>query len=77
VLLAAAQAAGLSAEGAERVIGGDAFTQEVREALHFWQQAGISAVPSVIINRRHLIQGGQPPEAFLQALTQISDADGA
>ena len=29
---------------------------------------GIHAVPSVILNDRHLIQGGQPPEVFEQAL---------
>jgi predicted DsbA family dithiol-disulfide isomerase len=28
-------------------------------------------VPAVIINDRYLVQGGQPPEAFEQALRQI------
>ena len=37
-----------------------------------WQQAGISSVPSVIVNQRHLIQGGQPPEVFEKALRQIA-----
>jgi predicted DsbA family dithiol-disulfide isomerase len=30
-------------------------------------------VPSVVINDRHLIQGGQPPEVFEAALRQIAD----
>jgi len=29
-------------------------------------------VPSVIVNDRHLIQGGQPPEVFEQALRQLA-----
>jgi predicted DsbA family dithiol-disulfide isomerase len=31
-------------------------------------------VPSVIVNDRHLIQGGQPPEVFEQALRQLAEA---
>jgi predicted DsbA family dithiol-disulfide isomerase len=33
---------------------------------------GIRAVPSVIINDQHLIQGGQPPEVFEEALRQLA-----
>jgi len=29
-------------------------------------------VPSVILNDRHLIQGGQPPELFERALRQVA-----
>ena len=43
-----------------------------REAEGFYQQQGISAVPSVIFNDRHLVQGGQPVELFEQALRQLS-----
>ena len=42
-----------------------------RVKQHF-QGLGIHAVPSVIINNRHLIQGGQPPEYFEQALRQVA-----
>ena len=34
------------------------------------QQAGINAVPAVIINQRHLISGGQPVEVFERALRE-------
>ena len=37
-----------------------------------WQQAGIHSVPAVVIDDRHLIQGGQPAEVFEQALRQIA-----
>lgn len=34
---------------------------------------GIRAVPSVIINDQHVIQGGQPPEVFEKALRQFAE----
>ncbi len=72
VLLAAARAAGLEEARAREVLGSDEFSAEVRQAEAFWQQAGIRSVPSVVVNDRHLIQGGQPPEVFEQALRQIA-----
>ena len=44
----------------------------MRERQAFYNSQGIHSVPSVIINDRHLIQGGQPPEVFQQALLQIA-----
>jgi predicted DsbA family dithiol-disulfide isomerase len=50
------------------------YAREVRESEQRFQELGIHAVPAVIINDRHLIQGGQPPEMFEQALRQIAAA---
>lgn len=72
VLLACAVAAGLDAARATAVIASRDFADEVRAAERFWQQAGIHAVPSVVIDQRHLIQGGQPPEVFERALREIA-----
>ncbi len=72
VLLQAVQAAGLDAERAQAILAGDDYGAQVRERQRFYAQAGISAVPSVIINDQHLVQGGQPPEVFEQALRQIA-----
>ena len=72
VLLQCAAAAGLDAESARAVLEGRQFTDEVHEAERFWQEAGIDGVPALVINRRHLIQGGQPPEVFAQALRKIA-----
>ena len=72
VLVAAAASAGLDAARARQVLDSDEFSAEVRQAEAFWQQAGIRSVPSVVVNDRHLIQGGQPPEVFEQALRQIA-----
>ena len=73
VLLELAVAAGLDAERARAVLASHEFTDEVREAQQFWQQAGINSVPAVVINRRHLVSGGQPPEVFAQALRKVAE----
>ena len=72
VLLELAGAVGLDVERARVVLAGKEFNDEVRAAERFWQEAGIDGVPAVVINRRHLIQGGQPPEVFAQALRKIA-----
>lgn len=75
VLLELSVAAGLDAERARAVLASREFSDEVREAEQFWQQAGINSVPAVVINRRHLVSGGQPPEVFAQALRKIAAED--
>ena len=72
VLLELADAVGLDAVRARAVLASTQFSDEVREAERFWQEAGIDGVPAVVINRRHLIQGGQPPEVFAQAMRKIA-----
>ncbi|MCA1248564.1 DsbA family oxidoreductase [Massilia sp. MS-15] len=72
VLLRAAERAGLDRERAAAILGSDAYADEVREREQFFQRAGIHSVPAVIINQRHLISGGQPPEVFERALRDIA-----
>ena len=72
VLLAAVADAGLDVGAAREVLESDAFAAEVREREQFYLDQGIHAVPAVIVNGRHLIQGGQPQEVFEQALRQIA-----
>jgi predicted DsbA family dithiol-disulfide isomerase len=75
VLERVAAEAGLDATEARAILASDRYTDEVRAREQHWQQLGIHAVPSVVINGRHLIQGGQPPEAFEQALRKIAAAE--
>lgn len=72
VLLRAAADAGLDPEAAREVLASQAYAEEVREREAFWQASGIRAVPSVVVNQRHLLQGGQPPEVYRDALRQIA-----
>lgn len=74
VLAQAAVDAGFDARGAREVLASEAYADEVREQERFYTERGIQAVPAVVINDRHLIQGGQPPEVFEQALRQLAAA---
>jgi predicted DsbA family dithiol-disulfide isomerase len=72
VLVRAAQQAGLDGAEARAVLLSDRYAEEVREREQFYLQNGIHSVPAIIVNERHLIQGGQPVEVFEQALRQIA-----
>ena len=72
VLVAAATAVGLDATRVREVLDTNAYADEIRQRERFYQRQGVNAVPSVIIDGKYLIQGGQPPEAFEQALRQIA-----
>ena len=72
VLVSVAGSVGLDEKRTREILASDEFATEVRERERFYTQAGIHAVPAVIINDRHLIQGGQPPEVFEQALRQLA-----
>jgi predicted DsbA family dithiol-disulfide isomerase len=75
LLLRVAGEAGLNVQQARTVLESNAFADEVRQQEYYWQRAGIRSVPAVIVNERHLISGGQPPEVFEQALRQIAQQD--
>ena len=68
----AAGEAGLDAERAAAILDSDEYGAEVRERERHWQQLGINSVPAVIIDDRHLISGGQPPEVFERALRELA-----
>ena len=75
VLLELAAAVGLDAAQvtqAAAVLKDGRYTDEVRAAEQAWQRAGIQSVPAIVINEKHLISGGQPPEVFEQALRKIA-----
>ena len=71
VLVGAAKAAGLDEAKAREVLSSGTYTEEVRQDEALWRNRGINAVPSVIFNQRWMIQGGQPPKVFEQAIRQI------
>ncbi len=72
VLAQLAGEAGLDAARAREILASDTYAQDVREQERWYQAQGIHSVPAVIVNDRHLIQGGQPVEVFEQALRQIA-----
>lgn len=74
VLARVAASAGLDAARAREILASNLYAEEVRERESYYLTQGIHSVPAVIINDRHLISGGQPPEVFEQALRQIAAA---
>jgi len=72
VLLRVAGEVGLDQDAARQVLESNTYADEVRQAEYYWQRAGIRSVPAIVINQRHLISGGQPPEVFEQALRKIA-----
>lgn len=74
VLVRLAASVGLDAALASEILSSDAYAAEVREREQFYLDRGIGSVPAIIINGKHLIQGGQPPEVFQRALLQVAEA---
>ena len=77
VLVRVAGEVGLDPSEAGEVLASGAYADEVREEEQFFQRNGISAVPAVIVNQRHLISGGQPLEVFERALREIASNEEA
>jgi predicted DsbA family dithiol-disulfide isomerase len=72
VLIDVAKQVGLDEKRAAEILKSDEFAADVRAREKFYIDRGIQAVPSVIINDQHLIQGGQPAEVFERALRQLA-----
>lgn len=71
VLVEAAQSVGLDGAEARKVLDSEAYADEVRAQEQEYQSMGIQSVPSIIFNERYLLTGGQPVDAFEQAIRQI------
>ena len=70
-LLDAVSRAGLDPKRAQQILNGDEFTSEVRDEAAIYKNAGISSVPSIILNENYLLQGAQAPESFIDAFEQL------
>jgi predicted DsbA family dithiol-disulfide isomerase len=68
-------ASALTAGRAQEVVASGAFAHEVRERQRHYQLLGIRSVPAAIVNRQHLIAGGQPASVFAAALLNIAGLD--
>lgn len=77
VLVDVVEEAGLDPAAAREVLESGRYAAEVRERQQFYNRLGIRAVPSVIINDKYLIQGGQPVEVFEQSLRKIALESGS
>jgi predicted DsbA family dithiol-disulfide isomerase len=64
--------AGFDVARAQAILGSGEYARDVREAEQFFIRNGINGVPAVIIERKHLVSGGQPIEVFERALREIA-----
>jgi predicted DsbA family dithiol-disulfide isomerase len=71
VLVDVAASVGLDAAAARQVLASGQYTDEVRAEEREYIDMGIQSVPSIIFNEQYLLSGGQPVEAFEQAIRQI------
>ena len=71
-LLDVSQSVGLDRIKAQKILESDKYEEDVRKLQGHYQSLGISSVPAVIINNRHLISGGQPSDVFEQAIKEIA-----
>ena len=62
---------GLNREEVEAYLKSDAATNEVLQSEQQYKAAGVSAVPTFIINDKYMIQGAQSPETFIGAFQQL------
>lgn len=68
VLRESAEKVGLDGEAAEAIARSQRYAKTVREAEQRFIQAGVSAVPAFVINRRYLISGAQPATSLADAI---------
>lgn len=73
-LVRLAAEAGLDAAAAQEVLASGAFAEDVRELEVFYRQRGISSVPALVLNDRHLVSGSQSVEYYEQMLRQMAAA---
>ena len=78
VLAAIAARVGLDPAQTNEILASDRYAADVRAREQFYRNLGIGAVPAIIVNDRHLIEGGQPVAVFEQILRRLSGtvADG-
>src|SRR5450755_1667120 len=74
VLVEIAAAVGLNGARAAQILASDLYATEVRARERFYLEQGIHALPAVIIDDRHLIQGGHPVDVFERAIREIATA---
>ncbi len=71
-LAARAGVAGLDPVAADAILASDAYADDVRMQVQTAREMGITAVPTIIVEGRYVIQGCQSQDDYVQALNQIA-----
>jgi predicted DsbA family dithiol-disulfide isomerase len=73
VLASIAAQVGLDPARTAEILASDQYAAEVRAREEFYRGHGINAVPAVIVNDQHLIEGGQPVTVFERVLRELAE----
>ena len=71
VLKDIAQTAGLQVDAIHRLLTGDADKNEIRARDAHSRKMGVTAVPTFIVGNRHVVEGAQPPELWINVIEDI------
>ncbi len=72
ILLSACEAVGLNVEQARAALDDELIRKKTDAEKQFWLQSGIQSVPSIILNRKYLINGAQEPEQITKVFEKIN-----
>ena len=67
---------GLDRAEAGAVLADQRYAKDVRQEETFWQQQGISGVPAVVFDGKHLVTGAQGVDNYKSILTQLAELRG-
>ncbi|HPU15075.1 MAG TPA: DsbA family protein, partial [Polymorphobacter sp.] len=73
VLVAIAEGAGMDGAQVRELLAGDADRALVADQAERARDAGITGVPSYVLNGKLLVVGAQPPAALASALAQSAE----
>lgn len=73
VLADVAAEIGLDHTEAAAVLDDQRFAKDVRSAERFWLQQGISGVPAMVFDRKHLVTGAQGVDSYTSILSQLAE----
>ncbi|MBU2899053.1 DsbA family oxidoreductase [Vibrio hepatarius] len=73
VLLKIADSLELERKLCERILEDESWAEAVSSTEHQWIEAGINAVPAMIIDKKHLLSGAQPSQVLVESLIDITD----
>jgi predicted DsbA family dithiol-disulfide isomerase len=71
VLADVAAGIGLDRDAALQVLADQTHAAEVRERERFWTSQGITGVPAVVFDAKHLVTGAQGVENYVRILEQV------
>ncbi|MFB9052220.1 DsbA family protein [Formosa undariae] len=65
---------GLNAEEGLALLDNKEAREEVKSKELYWQQMGVSSVPTIVFNRKSAVTGAQPVDVFKSVLQELLEA---